>query len=308
MCLASCIGNYLKSPNRDIAAHQHPRPPLCLKVIIKSTNVNTSNSMLPSKNSILRVNLFFTRQFAYVAILFAAIVGVLLPVSVITYLSFYKMLVPVERVQTPTKFAEVGPSMRPSLSTSIYATDVLPFLCHNGNLTFSVRLNLDAICKYETAHQSLSYTFEMSPQHKISDWLLVNCDSRYIYVEKNNLVPYNLRYWVPPILVDVLKLVRVDHPLLYLKGHELHTALQTSNATFTLEKMNFLFLDSRKTFIDFVIEWDGLRYYLVNYYFTSLFIGAGCFWALSSVFCVLSAFVFSHRFLSDEIAEEKKSA
>lgn len=264
-------------------------------------------SMFPSAKSVLRINLFFTRQFAYVAILFAAIVVVLLPVSLMTYFSFYKMLIPVDRVQTPTKLIETGPDTIPSLETFIDASTVLPFLQKNGNLTFLARLNLDAICRYETAYKSLSYSLDLSPEHKVKDWLLVNCDSRYIYVEKNSWVPYNLRYWVPPILVDVKKLVRVDHPLIYLKGHQFHTALLENNATFSFQKMNFLFLDPRKTRLDFVIEWDGLRYYLVNYYFTSLFIGAGCFWILSSFFCIISAIFFLQRFLQENAPKVKQA-
>ncbi|OBA19403.1 hypothetical protein METBIDRAFT_33567 [Metschnikowia bicuspidata var. bicuspidata NRRL YB-4993] len=233
-------------------------------------------------------------------IFFVALLLVLLPISLMTYLSFYRMLIPVERVQTPTKFTEIGPIMKPSLITDIDITGVRAFLQANDNLTFLVRLNLDAICKYETAHQSLTYSFNLCPELKVQDWLLVNCDSRYIYVEKNNWVPYNLRYWVPPIFVDVLKLVRVDHPLIQLKGHEILAALLGNKASLTLEKMNFLFLDSRKTHLDFVIEWDGLRYYLVNYYYSSLFIGAGSFWVLSSFFCIVSAVAFLQRFLREE--------
>lgn len=254
-------------------------------------------NLLPGKGAI-RLPLFITRQFLYTFIFFTAIVLVLLPLSVLTYLNFYKMLIPTERILVPTKFLARGNSLQEYLKVD--PLTALPFLRLNRDLSFLVRLNLHAICRTEKSYQELDYTFQMADMPRILDTLIVNCDLRYIYVEKNKWVPYNLRYWVPPIMVDIYKLVRVDWPLVYLKGSDLVLMLQQSDPSFGFKSTAPVIVDSRKTTVDFVVEWEGIRYYMVNFYVTSFLVGVGGFWIVSSWMCVVSSLVFLGYFFSDD--------
>lgn len=243
---------------------------------------------------LLIANLFVTRQLLTGIILFVAVFCFLLPASVITYFSFRKLLIPLERIQVPVNF--LSPTDTHFKTRDIDVAAVFPYLQRNKNLTFGVNLNLHGVCKIETSHQIFSYDLELpSSSHSLArhyqDLVLVNCDSRYIYAAKNRLVPYNLRYWAPPIAVDVTKLVDMDHQVLALKGYELLELLSQEMLHITLIDMNFLFLHPQKSSVDFVVLWDGFRFYLVRYYFTSLIIGTAIFWIPSSCCCVFFAFL-----------------
>lgn len=237
----------------------------------------------------LRFPLFLTRQFLYGLILFTAIFLVLIPISVVSYLNFYKMLIPAERILVATDFVNVGSEMsKYAKATRVEPRGFLQWV--QPDLDYLIRLNMEAICRYEKQFQVLKYTFSIDSV-SVSDELIVNCDLRYIYVEKNNWVPYNLRYWVPPVMVDVFKTVKVDWPVIYLSGKEIINLAQQLVPVFEFEDPLPLVLDSRHTTIDFVVEWDGIRYYMSNYYLTSLVLGAGGFWLLTSWICLVSSLV-----------------
>lgn len=233
-----------------------------------------------------------------------SIVLVLLPLSVVTYLNFYKTLIPTERIQIPTKLTTNG-DLANSKAFVLDASEVLPFIRRNQDLQYLMRLNLNAICKLEKLYQEMEYIFRISDSSDFHDEFLVNCDSRYIYAEKNMFVPYNLRYWVPPILVDIFKLVKTDWPLIYSSGKDLYGLLQNQQPIFTFKDSSALFIDYRRSTIDLVVEWEGIRYYLVNFYITSLIIGAGGFWLLSSWICVVSSLFFQAYFQEEEAGKQK---
>lgn len=245
--------------------------------------------------------LFLTRQVLYSSILGSSVFFVLLPISIITYLSFYRVLIPTERMRVPSKFGAPDSAGLLDLKLSIIdARPILPFLERHQDLEFLVRLSLHGVCLVEKSFQQLPYEFNLTLQLSFNDKILVNCDSRYIYVEKNSWVPYNLRYWVPPIFVNIFKYVDVDFPLIYIQGKELYDIVKNERQTFRFDHALTVLIDSRKTFADFVIEWEGIRFYLVNYYFTSLIIGTVAFWLLSTWFFALSALFFLMYFSLDE--------
>lgn len=262
------------------------------------------SAVLPGRGAV-KLPLFFTRQVLYGSIYFTAIVLVLFPLSIVTYLNFYKTLVPTERIKVPTRFLYDETSITGAKATVVDAQTLLPFVTLNEDLNFLIRLNLNAICKMEKSYQEMSYTFTLSDDVKIFDDLLVNCDLRYIYAENNWLVPYNLRYWVSPILVNIFKLVRTDWPLVYLTGKELAPLLRHMDPVFAFKYPEALIIKSRESTIDLVVEWQGIRYYLVNFYVTSFVLGAGGFWLLSSWVCVLSSLLFQSYFKGTD--EEEKT-
>lgn len=255
---------------------------------------------------VIKLPLFFTRQALYGVIIFTAIFFVLLPASTLTYFSFYKNIIPTERVGVPTKFMGVAGTLETQSQISFDL--VLPFLRQNQDLEFSVRLNLHAICKVEKLFQVLRYQLNFDSGNSFSDEILVNCDSRYIYVAKNNWIPYNLRYWTPPILVDILKLVTIDEKIVTLPGRDLILLIQnrSDDSALVFEDTRVVLLDSKKLSLDFVIEWDGIRYYLVKYYWTSLILGAGCIWVMSSWFCILTAIATLVYFAPEQTVKVKK--
>lgn len=252
----------------------------------------------------MNVPLFFTRQFLYGSIIFTSLFLVLLPSSVVTYLNFYKTMIPTERVSAPARFLSL-PDQR-GKESHLNLDHVMPFLRQHSDLDFAVNLNLKAICRLEKLFQVLSYLFTIDPQHLYSGEFLVNCDSRYIYVAKNRWIPYNLRYWTPPVLVDILKLVLVEEPLLTMRGNELMLLLekQTKAPVFVFDDTSAVLIDSKQSTLDFVIQWDGLRYYLVNFYWTSLIIGAGSIWVCSSFFCLLATLVSLLYFTGSKVKQE----
>lgn len=239
----------------------------------------------------IKVPLFVTRQAIYTLILFFVITAILLPISIITYLNFYKMLIPTERLGVPARFLELNHLQ----TATINPRAVIPFLKRNSDLLFLVRLNLHSICIKEQSFHLLDYTFKLLKSYESS--LIVNCDLRYIYVEKNNWIPYNLRYWVPPILVDIFKFVKVERPLVHVTGEELLRIFSFEKPVLTFKDPKLpIIIDSSKTTLDFVIEWEGIRYYLVNYFLTSFAIGVVFFWILSSAVCILSTLFFWNYF------------
>lgn len=234
------------------------------------------------------VPLLVTRQAAYLGVVAGAVVAVLLPVSVMAYFNFYKMLVPSERFALTTHFTG-------SPATAIVdPSAAISFLQQNKDLLFLVRLNLRAICRVEQQYHQLQYVFALG--RKWEDYFIVNCDLRYIYTQNNHWVPYNLRFWVPPIAVDIFRFVRTDWRLAHFTGRGLLAALEHT-PSISLHVDDFLLVDPATT-LDLVIEWDGLRYYLVNYFGVSAAAGIVFFWALLSCICLVSAVHFWQRFSS----------
>lgn len=248
-------------------------------------------SAKPSSN-LFRAPLFVTRQVLYSTILVLAICLVLLPISVVSYLSFYKTLVPTERFSIPLSSRSVDSTG--NLVTAFVSNPAAQYVTANPDFDYLVRLNLNAICRQEKSFHQLSYGFLIAGVAVESEHI-INCDLRYIYAEKNWWIPYHLRYWVPPILVDILKLVKADIELLEVSGVALRLHLEplhTLNCSLTLVDLSFLMVDWKQSSIDLVLRWTGVRYYLVEYYYTSLVIGVLLFWGVCSTVCLASALIF----------------
>lgn len=248
----------------------------------------------------VKIPLFFTRQVVYLIIVFTVVAFVLLPISIVTYLNFYKMLIPRNRMGIPMNFQ----SSIPGPKATVDMRPLLAFVEQNRDLVFSIRMNLHAICTREQSFHLLSYIFLLRWQRFESSFI-VNCDLRYIYVKKNNWIPYHLRYWVPPILVDIFKMVKEDHPLAYMTGEKL-LELASSNTVFAFKDQLPLIIDPVNTSLDVVIEWVGIRYYLANYSITSFVIGVGSFWFLSTIVCMMSTLFFWNYFTSEPIYESQQ--
>lgn len=240
---------------------------------------------------VVEVPLFFTRQFLYSAILALTIWLVLLPISVVSYLSFYKALVPTERFSVPLS---PHPEINARLVASFDSASAAQYVSANPDFDYLVRLNLNAICTQEKSFHRLQYDFLVAHVNVSSEYI-INCDLRYIYAEKNWWIPYHLRYWVPPIWVDILKLVNAEIDLVDIAGVDLRQSLGALNSlesALTLIGLLFLMVDWRKSSIDLVLKWTGIRYYLVEYYYTSFAIGVLMFWGACSTTCVVSALMF----------------
>lgn len=242
---------------------------------------------LPSLRSLVNTNVSMFRYSSYLAVLVGTALLVLLPVSVAYYLSFYRLLIPVERLHIPST-ASWKSELREQAVYMTTDSTTTAFLEEYANVTFLLRLNLKAFCYVETLYHDVPYQLQLADKD-IKSTILVNCDSRYIYVKQNRWIPYNLRYWVPPIFVDVFKSVLLDYEVVSMQGHQWLQALQ-EGVTFTFQR-SLLKYNPKDLLLDLVVEWDGFRYYLVNYYFTSMLAGAGAFWILSSIFSFLSALV-----------------
>lgn len=248
---------------------------------------------LMKRRVVIDVPLFFTRQALYMFVIGFTVLAILLPVSVISYLNFYKMLIPTERVQLPLKFTDEHSNQTAHLNTA----SILPFLRMNSDLTFLVQLGLRGECTSSYPSGRLSYNFSMSSYEPATDSIFVNCDRRLVYVTKNLFVPYNLQDWVPPILVDIFQTFTIYESMITMDGSQLLKILSADPFTTLTFPRPYSFEISRSTTLDFVIEWDGIRYYMVKYRITSLIIGVFIFWSLSTFVCSLSLLYFAARFL-----------
>lgn len=76
-------------------------------------------------------------------------------------------------------------------------------------------------------------------------------------------------------MTNIDKLINIKSPLTVVTGKQLLELMsedeRTSNALLRLDKR--LVIDNNNSFLEMKIQWDGMRYYMLNYYFTSLFIG-----------------------------------
>lgn len=254
--------------------------------------------LIPSFRTSVQVPLFFTRQALYSSIYVTSIFLVLLPVSVVSYLNFYRMLIPTERIRLPTQLVDY--------EATIDGTSVLPFLQKNKDLRFVVQGSLHVVCNTENAYLTVWYDYELLKQLLYKDQVIVNCETQDMYTHNNNWVPYNLRYWVPPILTNTHRVVDVTFPIVHVTGEQLHAFVKARKQVLRLSHASGMLVDSRKTFVDFVIEWDGIRYYLVRYYFLSLAIGVFIFWVLSSWVFTLSSLACLAYFSLDSPQVEQR--
>lgn len=245
-------------------------------------------------NLTFTIPLAITRQWLYISTLLISIFGILLPVSIVAYLNFYKVLIPKPITRIPLRFdpfsyKEVG------MKSSLHFNNIHEVLKEDPAIKYEIGLNLNVVCNRKNYDDIYNINSALSIEDKLvsNNSFLLNCDTRFIYNENNWFIPYRLRFWVPPILTNIDKLINIKSPLTIVTGKQLLELIseneRTSEALLRLDKR--LVVDNNNSFLEMTIQWDGMRYYMLNYYFTSFIIGVLIFWIPSSFICLISSMI-----------------
>lgn len=135
-----------------------------------------------------------------------------------------------------------------------------------------------------------------------SGFFILDCDSRYSHNANNDLVPYNLRFWLPPILVNFERKLSLVLDKFISTGEDL-SKFASSPLAIQLEPIPGLIIDS--SFLSFQMEFTGFRYYIVKYRFISFLIGVIAFWSTSSALCSVTAlYVLGLNHAIEELDDE----
>lgn len=132
---------------------------------------------------------------------------------------------------------------------------------------------------------------------------ILNCDPLQIYQLKNKLVPYNLRYWVSPNVVDYAQSRSIELDVFEIKGSQLahNKHLPRNGETFLFDDFK-IEMDSQgensggyiiEDYVShawFEIKWTGFRYYLVKYYYTFYILGTAVFFAIMLLVSVVTGY------------------
>lgn len=240
------------------------------------------------------IPLAITRQWLYILTLLISIFGVLLPISIVAYLNFFKVLIPKPITRIPLRF-DPSSYMEVGMRSSLHLNNIHELLKEDPAIKYEIGLNLNIVCNRKNYDDIYNINSAFSIEDKLvsNNSFLLNCDTRFIYNENNWFIPYRLRFWVPPILTNIDKLINIKSPLTIVTGKQLLELIsedeRTSEALLRLDKR--LIIDNNNSFLEMTIQWDGMRYYMLNYYFTSLFIGVLIFWIPSSFICLTSSMI-----------------
>jgi hypothetical protein len=235
----------------------------------------------------LAVPIALTRQSMYYSTILFSTFVILLPFSILSYLYFYSTLIPILVLRVPITFfpRDSFHQERRGYANLEPYTKVFE---QTPELVYLLSLNLDIICYSEkNSIRSVIHNVTLGSYSARSTFVL-NCEEDYIFHSNNRLVPYKLRHYVPPQLTDIRKIVTVNSPYSLLSGRQISQSL-SHNARIDVHKNTDV--DDNHSFLEFYVQWDGIRYYMVTYYKTSLLVGTIIFWGFSSFVCLLTAMV-----------------
>lgn len=255
--------------------------------------------------NLFSVTLSATRKSLYTTTLVVALVGVLLPWSVLLYLRFYHTLVPNASYTLPLK-------VRHQQEVYAVANGLVDVLARQqeqaqGELNYDLVLSLKVYCpKLLLGDTKLVFGHlvwddgSTSAEHAPSSFL-VHCDPRMIFNSYNWFVPYNLRLWVFPFLTHNERLNRVQVSVANMGGSDLlrrltaggpHNPRNRKSPTTISYKVDYpLLVDPEQSSLSVNVEWRGIRYYLFYHYYFCFVCGVALFWGTSSGVCLAVSLV-----------------
>lgn len=202
---------------------------------------------------------------------------IILPFSIVTYLNFYQILIPNPSISIPLVYDKV---------TSLYNADISRIKRHlNDDLIYNLQLSLNGFCRrgnYD--HYTIDYSFNNNRLN--SGFFDVTCSPGFIYGKHNWFIPYNLKYWVPPILIDDDVSINFKESITTMSSEKIK---QLPNLEINIASTVILFRP-KQLFLNFTVEWQGIRYYLFNHYYLCFVVGVGLFWFISCSACLLTCF------------------
>lgn len=227
-----------------------------------------------------------TRGWFYVVNIILALI-ILLPISILMYLRFYELLIQKPDFRIPLKFLHKNNGVH----SFVELDNVRDQLHEDLNVRYNVDFNLKIVCnRWYSDVYDLEIMLYQEPFLEVKESLLFNCEAAGVYQQNNVLIPYNLRYWFPPILTNVERSVNIKTTLAALTGKEIIQLSNTKNSALTISLARNLLVDNSASFIEIVSELQGPRYYLARYSVSSFIAGVSLIWVSSSLACLLTTF------------------
>lgn len=225
-----------------------------------------------------------TRRGLYLTTIVAAVVFVLFPFSCIGYYEFYRSLIPTPSPRVPLNFYKSDLAMFDLGSK----TSPLRHYQFDPLFNYNWHVNLDLVCGDGLLGKlvQLEWLVWRDRDEAFSDTFILDCETSYIHHANNWFVPYKLRYWVPPLVVDITRQVPVDLSKFVLLGQFFTTS---SDYTIRVESVPGLVINNDKLYLDFQMEFSGFRYYLHKYRLLCAAAGVALFWWINSTLAVITS-------------------
>ncbi|KAK6197307.1 uncharacterized protein RJT21DRAFT_123101 [Scheffersomyces amazonensis] len=230
---------------------------------------------------------------------FITYVFILLPLSTLTYVKFYNTLIPNTGPSIPIHYQSFNSNNNHSLigfnSDWIILQENLPRkFKFDPLLQYQINVKFDVLCDstkrgdvYKNSYSIISENDKVLVSHEF----YIDCDARYIYNNNNWLIPYNLRFWSPPPLVNIKRSIGFNLAHLRLTGNQLPKEFK--NFTIVLENPFIVIQDTSK--LEFEIIYTGFRYYLVKHYYKCFVVGVVFFWYISCVSSFITSVYLSSQ-------------
>lgn len=257
----------------------------------------------------------FIRRWLYAFTIGAWAFG-LLPISTVTYLAFYRTLIPNEVIKVPLEFQYHDTALSHEgfeHVTMIDFSKLIPIVSKEPSFNYLVNLNIEVYCNKNRIDDIFPIAHELTIGNSsvtLRSQFVLNCDSRFLYHNKNGIIPYNLRFWTPPIITDIAKSVEINSPYTVINAKDLVTAITSDNShQGKLKWDQDLVVNFQTSFLEFKIMWHGFRFYLTYYYKASLVVGVLFLWSLSSFICLVTGvFMFTSDIKQEQQNKDKLGA
>lgn len=243
----------------------------------------------------IHVPLMLTRRWMYLVCVFAVIFGILGPFSVLSYYKLHEALIPAKSPPIPLDFTS-------SATQSIHVTgENSPTSNYEFDPLVKYRWNihLNLICGDRLKGKLIPVNYYISSDNLTlyENFFILDCDTRYAHNVNNQLIPYNLRFWMPPITVNFDRSVLINLDKYTSLGSDL--AFTTKKLSIQLQQVAGLIVDNDRSWLDFQMEFNGFRYYINKYYTTSFIVGVGSFWSTNTILCLITALYVLDRSFQD---------
>lgn len=234
----------------------------------------------------ISIPLVITRRWMYFFSLFMTVMFVLLPFSVLSYSKLHEALIPPNSPKTPLYFTS-------SSTQSVYITgkdSVNENYRFDPYLVYKWNVNLNLVCGDELKNKLFTVDYAIISQNAtvFNDFFILDCDISASHVHNNWFVPYNLRFWMPPITVNYDRSIDMALNKFKQPGHELMN--KSTQFRIELQEIPGLIVNNDRSWMDFQIEFSGFRYYIVKYYILSFLVGVFSFWSTNTIVCLITTF------------------
>ncbi|CUM64726.1 uncharacterized protein PRCAT00002337001 [Priceomyces carsonii] len=226
----------------------------------------------------LSLPLSLTRKWLYIITYLFSVFCILLPISIAAFAYFYSILIPDAVIKVPLIFTP-----KDALSKTISMPIAWDNSLIDDMVIYDAIVDLAIICERAKQSDSFNVDYEISKLSITGSTFLI-CDPRVTHSISNSFVPFKLRPWVPPFLVNWNTRGHIKFKIVNLNKKGLNDLV---NSIITL--WGYYIVDNDASLLTLSVQWQGFRFYLVRYHKTSFVFGVGLFWIVSSIMCLITA-------------------